>query len=352
MKRRSFITNVIAGVFLGVVGLSVLFGGRAAAAGDFSLQVTPSPIFATVKPGQKTELELKIRNASTQSEELKIEPRSFTLSDNSQQVTLNDTTPPDIANWIHFSAPAFTVPPGGWFSQKVQLLLPKNTGFSYSFALVISRKNNPKPTQGGRLIKGSLAVFTLVNVDQPGATRKLAVSSFVSAKRVYEYLPATLSVAFKNTGNTIVQPYGDIFIQRNANGNGTIGALKVNESKGYILPGSTRTLTSHWTDGFPSHQTTLAADGTEKSKLVWNWGKASSLRIGRYTAKLVAVYNDGQGHDVPIQGTVSFWVLPWKLLAGLLLVLILLGAGVWSFARKLIRLFGRKNRGNKPLARR
>ena len=352
MRRGNIFAGAVALAFLGVTIATILYSPRALAAGDFSLQVTPSPIFATVKPGQKTEIELKVRNAGTQAEELKIEPRSFTIKNNSQQVTLNDTTPPDIANWLSFSNPTFVVQPGAWFTQKVRLALPKDTGFSYSFALVISRKNNPKPTEGGRLIKGSLAVFTLVNVDRPGATRKLGVGNFVATKRVYEYLPATLNVEFKNTGNTIVQPYGDIFIQRGSNDKAPISTLKVNETKGYILPGSTRMLTSHWSSGFPAHQTTLAPDGTEKSKLVWDWGKASSFRFGRYTAKLVAVYNDGQQHDVPIQGQVSFWVIPWKILAGVLVVLLLLGFGLWSFVRKLIRLFGRKNHGSRPLSKR
>src|SRR4051812_46030304 len=59
--------------------------------GNFSLQVTPSPLVTTVKPGILSTSELKIRNAGSSIEKLKIEPRSFTLTSDSQQVKLNDT---------------------------------------------------------------------------------------------------------------------------------------------------------------------------------------------------------------------------------------------------------------------
>lgn len=324
----------------GVVLLSVLNPVTALAAeppSAFSLQVTPSPLVATVKPGVPGELELKIHNASTGTENLKIEPRSFTFNDASGQIALNDTTPPDVATWLSFGAPTFTIQPGEWFTQKVHISLPKDTGFSYSFALVISRQATPKPTAAGRLLKGSVAVFTLVNVDRPGATRKLEVSAFTASKHVYEYLPADLSVHFKNTGNSIVQPYGNIFIQRGSNDKSPIAVLPVNESHGYILPATNRTLTTSWNSGFPLYQTVATATGSQKHAMVWDWANVSQFRIGRYTAKLVAAYSDGN-RDVPLTGEVSFWVFPWKIVLGLFILSLLVIVGLWSFIRKLLRI--------------
>ncbi len=305
--------------------------------GDFSLQVTPSPLVTTLKPGQATDLELQIRNAGTSPEELKIEPRAFRFNDTTGQVTLLDTTPPDIAKWISFSNPTFTIQPGAWFTQRIHIALPKDSGFSYSFALVISRTKNPAPT-AGRAIKGSLAVFTLVNVDRPGATSKLDVVSFTAGKKVYEYLPTKFSVRLKNSGNTIVQPYGNIFVQRGETGS-PLSTLPVNETKGYILPDTSRTLSTEWTEGFPVYKTTTE-NGKTTTKLVWNWADAADFRLGRYTAKLVAVYSDGQ-HDVPIEGQVSFWVIPWKILLGLFIVVLLLLFSIWTLVRKIIRLIKR-----------
>src|SRR6185369_16774344 len=131
----------------------------------------------------------------------------------------------------------------------------KDAGFSYSFALVISRQSEPKPTAGGRLIKGSVAVFTLLNVDRPGAKSSLQVVSFSSSKRLYEYLPATLDIRFRNDGNTIVQPYGNIFVQRGNKDKTPLATLAVNDKRGYILPDTSRTVTAEWNEGFATYQT-------------------------------------------------------------------------------------------------
>ncbi|MGB4759155.1 MAG: hypothetical protein WBP26_03790 [Candidatus Saccharimonadales bacterium] len=333
------------GVALGLLAaIGVWFGLPAAAqqgSGEFSLQVTPSPLVTTIKPGVPTEVELRVRNAGGTSEELKIEPRAFSFNSTTGEVELQDTTPPDIAEWISFSSPVFTVKPGEWFSQKIKFSLPKETGFSYSFALVITRKNNPQPTSEGRLLRGSVAVFTLVNVDRPGATRILEVPKFVATKRVFEYLPATFTVEFKNSGNSIVQPYGNIFVQRGSNDTQPLATLPVNETRGYILPDTSRSLESNWTNGFPAYEISKDASGKEVRSLKWNFANASEFRFGRYTAKLVAAYNDGQ-RDIPLVAEVTFWVIPWKILLGVLIVLLLIGAGIWAIIRKLVKTVQRK----------
>ena len=335
-------------VCLLVAGWFPSIGHAADIPNDFNLQVTPSPIVATVQPGSKTQVELKIRNAGSGSEQLKIEPRAFSLSSDGESVKLQDTTPPDIASWISFSQPKFTIASGAWFSEEITFNVPKDAGFSYSFALVVSRQSLPKAVDGSRVITGSLAIFTLINVDRPGATSNLTVSNFSVSKKVYEYLPSNFTVRFRNVGNTIVQPYGNIFIQRGKSAATPLATLVVNENKGYVLPGTERVISTTWNDGFPVYKTVTRPDGTTTQQLVWNWGQLSKLRIGQYTAHLVAVYNQN-GHDVPIEGTVSFWVIPWKLLLGLLSIGLLLLFALYTILHAFIRMIRRRI---KPTVRR
>jgi hypothetical protein len=344
MKRR-----LLALALLGCMVVLATPLPAAAAEGDFSLQITPSPLVTTMHPGDRSVLELKIRNTGTSSENLKLETRGFTIDNNTGKVTLSDSPPPDIT-WVSFEPSKFTVAPGQLFTDKIHINLPAQTGFSYSLAVVISRQSETKATSGGRLIKGSVADFMLVNVDRPGATRKLNVAQFSVAKRFYEYLPAEIEVKLKNTGNSLVQPYGNVFIQRGKAGK-PISVLPVNDQRGYFLPGVKRSLNLQWNDGFPHYKTTTSSDGKTSRHLVWNWQDTSKLRIGKYTAKLVAVYNDG-GHDVPIEGEVSFWVIPWKLILGALVVAILVIYGLWSLVRKIVRGFKKvaTKRGSKPTA--
>jgi hypothetical protein len=312
-------------VFVGLVLLMGSLSGTAQAAtapipSDFNLQVSPSPLVTTIKPGTKSSIELHIHNSGSGTENLQVQPRAFRYDSKTGNVTLEDGVPPIISNWMTFSSSRFSVLSDQTFTQTVNFNVPKDAGFSYSFALVISRQAQPKPRGSEQIIAGSLAVFTLVNVDRPGAKSELQVVSFTSAKKLYEYLPATLSVRFRNSGNTIVQPSGNIFVQRTAHTPKPTATLPVNEKQGYILPGTERTVNAQWKEGFAVYQTT-ADSGKTAQHLSVDWGKLKQFRIGRYTAKLVAVYSDGH-HDVPIEGVVTFWVIPWKaiLLALLLIV--------------------------------
>lgn len=299
----------------------------------FSLEVSPSPMVITVQPGQTSVQQLQIRNNGTGTENLEIGARTFSVSDDSSQIELNYDTPPQIASWISYSAPTFSVQPGQIFTESIRLAIPQNAGFSYSFALVVGRQTNATIKQGSSLA-GQVTIFVLMNVNKPGATSQVSVAQFSSAKRLYEYLPATLNVTLKNSGNTIVQPTGNIFIQRGAQTKVPLDTLTVNPKGNYILPGTSRTLPSVWSNGFPSYQTVTASNGKTKQQLVWNWAKLSDLRIGHYTAQLVAVYNNGQT-DVPVQATLSFWVIPWKILLGVLVFVLLIGFGLWSIIRKI-----------------
>jgi len=306
-----------------------------AAEGEFALQVYPSPLVATVKPAQSTTLELKVRNMGAAPEDLTIAPRAFKIDSKTQELEISTDQVPDIASWITFSAARFTVQPGQTFTQNITLKIPANAGFSYAFSFVIKRTNQPA-APSGRSLQATVAVFALINVDRPGAVRSLEVTRFAASKGTYDYLPASFDIDFKNTGNTIVQPSGNIFIQRGSTDTNPIATLAVNQNGGYILPGTTRTLSVVWDDGFQVITKKPQANGGQKEELTWNWNKLSSIRFGKYTAKLVAIYDDGH-RDVPLQAETTFWVFPWQMLLGALAIVALVGVGIWSIARSVVR---------------
>lgn len=332
-----------------VVGLSGIFGVSSetakAANGEFYLQVSPSPLVVTIKPGQTETFDLKIRNAGTEVEKLTIAPRSFEIDSNNGEVKFDDTKKPaEIGDWVRFSQENFTVKPGEWYTQKITMAIPKEAGFSYSFAFMITRQEIPSLQTSGRELKGSVAIFSLVNIDKPGATRALQLERLSTGQPVYEYLPTKINVQLKNTGNSIVRPDGNVFMQRGASDPEPITTLDVNPSDGYILPGSARTLSLDWNDGYPAIKTSTDSAGKAKVEEDWSLSNLSKLRFGQYTAKLVAVYNDGQ-RDIPVYGEVSFWVIPWKFLLVVLVIVGLIGVGIWSIAGKFFRTGRKKHKG-------
>lgn len=339
MKMRGKVAAPIVLAFGAILTTALLTSPStyAQAAGDatFSLQLTPSPLVDTVKPGVAKTVPIEIRNNGTSPEALKIELRHFNFNSETGGVDIDDSPATDIASWVTFASPKFTVAPGQAFTQNVKLNFPTNSGFSYSFVVIISRQSQPQASSGGRLLQGSVADFTLINVDRPGATKAVDITSIKTSAGIYEYVPATFSVILKNKGNTIVQPLGNIFVGR-GDANNPIATLPFNSNQSYILPNTSRTITANWNDGFPRIETETASDGTTKSHTVWNWGDISKFRIGQYAARVVAVYNNGT-YDVPLNAEVKFWIIPWKILLVAFIIVLIFAFGIFMIIRNTIK---------------
>ena len=328
-----------------LIGFSVATVRAQTSGTGFGLQVTPSPIISTLKPGQKTTIELKIRNTNTNAEDLKMGLRSFTVDEQTGKVNLTTEQPKDVESFTTFSDPLFHIEAGQWFTQKIIINTPVTAGFSYSFATIISRQKATVPEKGASAIEGSVAVFTLLGVDKPGAVRKFSIDEFSVTHNVYEYLPAHFSLRLKNSGNTLLQPKGNIFIGRSADAKNPLATLDINPGNGYILPATNRILESDWSDGFPFYQKVTSGSGTPTNKLTWNWSNLSHVRIGKYVAHVVAVYSDGV-RDIPVETEVSFWVIPWKILAGIGLFVSLITVGIITTIRKSAKMVKRRSKSH------
>lgn len=315
--------------------VSLLFSPYLQAAdGDgFNIQVSPSPLSVTLTPGQQQTATLTIRNLSTHEETLTPSLNGVQVSETSDTVELTPEVPLGVADWVSFNRQTITVGPGQ--SQPLEIIYnpPKEVGFSYAVAIKLRAANAPATNQG-TAIQAEVAVFNLININRPDAKRELQIESFKSDKSRYEFLPAGFELTVKNTGNVISQPSGTLFIQKSFNDNNPIASIPINKSGGYILPDTMRRFATVWENGFPYYQTIKADDGTaEKTKLRWDFRQLGDLRMGKYVAKVVLVYNDGQ-RDVPLVASTTFWVIPWRLLAVTLVIggLMITGLVVWGKA--------------------
>jgi hypothetical protein len=307
-------------------------GNAQAAGNDFDLQISPSPLVVTLKPGKQQTASLTVRNLSNHPETLYPKLNSFTLDKNSKNIQLQESAPPIISEWTSFKTAAVVIAPGGSQTVDVTFDTPTNVGFNYSFVITLSRNPNNSVQHDGVSLKGAVAVFTLVNIDRPDAKRELSIASFKTNKSNYQYLPADISLQIKNTGNVIDQPKGTIYIQRSFNSNKPVATIPINQTNNYVLPGTTRELSATWNEGFPHY----VKDADGNNHLSWDWKHISDIRFGRYVAKAVIVYNNGK-HDVPVVTSYTFWVLPWTLILGLLVVLTILVMGVIGWGRLIVR---------------
>jgi hypothetical protein len=349
MKLRKFIFSLSALALL-VSPLAALAATKAPAAATpapqtapvpttgINLQISPLPILLNAKPGTSVSTDLRIRNAGTENELLVVKLKRFSEEGPNGEIKLTDPAPSDpFPKWVTFSKTIFAAPPDQWQTIKMTINIPKDAAFGYYYAVEFSRAHPTKAQPGKPAIEGSVAIFILLNAESPGAKKSLQVASFTADHNFYEFLPVTFSVRVHNTGNIHFAPAGNIFIQA---GKKQVSTILVNSPGGNVLPNSYRIFTAQWKDGFPVYRDKenngvpeRDKKGNIKRSLHWDFAQVPKLRIGKYTAHLIMIYDDGQ-RDVPIEGDLSFWVVPWRLILGAIAVPIVPAFLVWWLTKR------------------
>ncbi len=313
-------------------------------AAGFNLTLSPLPISLTTQPGQTVVAPLHVQNTGTEKVHIKVSLMKFGAFGSTGEPSIETPSPNDPSvKWVSFSKTSFDAEPNVLNTVVMTIKVPKDAAFGYYYAAVFSQDNgNQSLVAGQNKIAGAVASLVLLDVKAPGEKRQLQVTHFTSTKKLYQYLPAEFAITVKNTGNIHAIPTGNIFIHRTGSKD-FIGTLSINKEQGNVLPHSSRVFTTTWEDGFPSYTTKrvhnqVVADkrGQPVKELNWNLANANKFRFGHYSASMTLVYNDGQ-RDIPVNGEVSFWVIPWiPLLIGLV-ILALVAIGLTVLVRAVMR---------------
>jgi hypothetical protein len=308
--------------------------------GRLHLTTSPLPINLKAKPGETIQTELRVRNSGTATEKLKVGLMKFSAYGEEGKPRLEERAAgDDYFDWVKFSKTELEAPPNEWQSITMTITLPKTAAFGYYYAVTFARSNTKNAEADlETAVRGGSATLVLLEADVPGAKRELAIQEFKVGRRTYEFLPARFSVKLRNKGNIHTAPTGTIFISR---GKKEVATVNVNHTRGNILPTSSRIFEAEWGDGFPHYEAKqengkiVLKDGAPVYELKWDTSDLKKLRFGKYTATVVMVYDDGK-RDVPLEASVEFWVVPWRILIGGLIVVVFVGIGVWSTGRKII----------------
>lgn len=336
------------GIICSFVFLCLCSSIAQAADGALRLTTSPLPINLSVEPGHSVSVPLRIKNDGDQKENLRIDLMKFKADgEGGAPLPIDRESGDDFLDWVHFSEENFPIETNQWKTINATFDVPETAAFGYYYAVVFSRAGEISPTgERQTTVTGGTAILVLLEAKVPNAKREVTVTSFSSDHHWYEFLPASFMVKLRNTGNVHIAPRGNIFIGRPGKKADTV--VEVNLGKGNILPDSNRIFEAKWSEGFPLYQDkeedgkkVLDEQGKSVLELTWNWKDASKLRFGKYEAKLLLVYDDGM-HDVPIEGTVQFWVIPWRLLIGGLFVALFSLVGIKSTLEKIWRRLFKK----------
>lgn len=320
---------------------------KALPATGLSLEISPAIVTLSSDPGRTVTTDLRVRNAGNQTEHLVASLYKFDADDNGN-ITVSDPGPADdYFSWIHLSKTDFQALPNDWQTIKMTINLPKTAAFDYNFAILYHRAEDPSPQPGTSAYNPKIGSLVLLEANVPGAKRQMDVADFSVNHHLFEYLPTDFTVKFRNSGNVLLVPKATIFITNHGDNN--LASLDVNPKGGRVLADSSRIFHVSWTEGFPSlvdktdssGQAVKDKKGNPVRHLVWDWSKSSKFRFGKYTAKLLMVYDNGQ-RDIPVEAAVSFFVIPWRLILFVALVTGIVAWGMYANIRGLIRRFKKK----------
>jgi hypothetical protein len=338
-----------------VIGAIFLLSPKAHAASTTGSYLTTSPISdnITILPGQRGSTTLEVQNNSSVSETITVKLDKFTPNGDlgEANITTPSVTDPSVS-WVHFSTTSFVAQPGVWNTITMTINVPNYASLGYYYAvLFIPKSSQTAPTTSDQ-IRGANAIFVLMDTNSSNEQRQLTLTSFSSTSGLYQFLPATFQIKVKNNGNINLIPQGDVYISRSPNGK-VIDTIDVNSGLGNVLPDSSRLFSASWVDGLPAFvnklvggQTITNKKGQSIKQLDWNFSEPiSKFRFGKYYAHLVLVYNNGN-HDIPINAYLSFWVIPWKLILIIIIVIVAIIFS-WKTIRKIVKqTFSRHKKQN------
>jgi hypothetical protein len=301
MKKSFFPRLIVSIMAVSIIVGIVQFAPAHAQAADPSaaqgLQISPAIVELNAEKGKTYTLNLKVTNVTLTQLVYSTTVNDFDAKDETgaANVLLISTLPPtaSIITWLKTDS-EFTLGSHESLSLTAQVTVPADAEAGGHYGVLRFSGHAPDVSGTGVGLSASAGMLVLIRV-AGNITESANLASFYTANGAnqssfFETAPIDFVTRIKNDGNIHVKPTGTITIQ-DAFGN-TVGTVPVNDTKAIVLPSSIRRF-----------------DGEYKS----GW------MFGMYTANLTLGYGTtGQA----ITNTITFWVIPYKLILVLLLALV------------------------------
>lgn len=256
--------------------------------------VAPGKTEIYLNPGESVVKNITVTNRVDQTVSFKLTTEDFVGTDDARQpvVLLGDTNSPNsLKEFIVPEIIEFNLEFGEKITIPVTISVPLNAEpRGYYGALIISNKPDqiaadgevPDEVKGRTRIVSRIGSLFLLRINGEGIEQG-TVEGFKTigpTRTFYSARPPGFEIAYKNTGNVHLVPYGTVTI-KNIFGQ-VIKTLPVDAY--FVLPDSTRYREILWGSGFS---------------------------LGRYTANLSLYKGYNNEYD---EAKIAFWIIPWKIL--------------------------------------
>ncbi len=270
-----------------------------------ALEIAPPVIYLTVDPGKSVKTQIYLRNVSSGDLIVSGTANDFVASgeDGNPKLLLDNdesNNPYSLKNWVSPPANLLLVP-REIKTMSVTLNVPANASPGGHYGVIRFTATAPSLQGTGVSLSASLGALILLtvkgNIKDDLSLKELSVNRDGKTGKLFESGPLNFVERFENKGNEHEQPVGQVAITDMFGKK--IAGLNVNLPPKSILPQSIRKFEQ------PLDKTVI---GTKKL-------------FGRYHAKLTVTYG---ANKQTVTGDLVFWVIPYRLIAVLIVILIVI----------------------------
>ncbi|MFA6392182.1 MAG: hypothetical protein WCW66_05580 [Patescibacteria group bacterium] len=300
------ITKLILGALFIVGGFFVIPDAQA-------LTLIPPSFETSVDPGVTTDTTIKLYNETQDTLNLYPEVVSFTADGETGNPTFDFNAPLEgVASWFTLPEGPITLTAGERKVVDVKITPPIDAEPGGHYATVFFGTTSPDLSDPGSLALstklGSLFLLRVFgDIKESGSINEFGLGG---DKNTLSRLPATLFTRFQNEGNIHLRPTGTIKIVNMLGGD--TATLEFNSKKSATLPETIRRYETVWEKD----------QVKETSGNFWNkfWmefsNEKNNFALGRYTATISL----NAGNLVQDTATITFWIMPWRVISVALVV--------------------------------
>ncbi len=265
--------------------------------------ISPTKVELSMDPGERETREIVIVNRTGQPMTFEFLTEDFEGSLDPSQATIFlgvEDSPRGAKNWLEPEVMSIVLGHGETLTMTVDVKVPLDAEPGGHYAALFASSITEETIEDGSNVQITSRVGTLFLVTVSGDIEEDGTLNEPEIPVFSEHGPIKMGLVFNNLGNVHLKPSGKVVI-RNFFGQ-TVSEIPVDEW--IVLPESSRRTLVEW-------------DGDRL--------------LGRYTATAEITYGDG---DVLALAETSFWVIPWKIVLAVLVVLAVLSfAGHWFYKR-------------------
>lgn len=299
-----------------IFGVLLMFGygfipSASAQQQSAGVELKPAIIEDKADPGYVFEREFVLTNKSATPQTYYLVTKDITgVSDAGVPIFADpgaEVTGYEISTWLQFSAEPLTLAPGDSASVPVKILVPDNATPGSHFGGLFVTVEPPKLRQTGAGVGYEVAAIITLRISGD-VVESARIREFSTDKLVYGTPQVAFTTRVENPGNVLIRPRGPLEIT-NMFGK-RVGSLIVNDTQGGVFPGVTRQFDTVWS--------------------------GEGVAFGRYQAVVGLLYGE-TGALNTVSATVSFWILPVKILAPVLGILSLMLLSIYLGVRIYVR---------------